>query len=210
MGNRAIVKPIGKYYGVYLHWNGGIDSVTAFLEYCKLKGYRDFNDGYGVARFCQVVSNYFGGTYSIGIEGCDETEESADWLDNGIYVIDGWDIVKRIGNKTEPEGYDLMDLLLDIDEAQPKKEQLGKDFLNAEVVDVSEIAIGDKVYTDGWDGKKGLYTVVGIAPDDTWCNGNVSNLPFVDKYCNDGCYSKNPNNYLHGKVRRVKRANGVD
>ena len=42
MENRAIVKPKDQNVGVYLHWNGGIDSVTAFLEYCKLKDYRDF------------------------------------------------------------------------------------------------------------------------------------------------------------------------
>ena len=45
--------------------------MTAFLEYCKLNDYRDFGgknaDGYGLARFCQVVSNFFGGTTSIGI-----------------------------------------------------------------------------------------------------------------------------------------------
>lgn len=41
MGNRAIVKPEGKDIGVYLHWNGGIDSVTAFLKYCELKRIED-------------------------------------------------------------------------------------------------------------------------------------------------------------------------
>ena len=60
MGNRAIVKPEGKDIGVYLHWNGGIDSVTAFLKYCELKEHRGFDDSYGMARFCQVVGNLFG------------------------------------------------------------------------------------------------------------------------------------------------------
>ena len=53
MGNRAIIKGKGQNLGVYVHWNGGIDSVTAFLEYCKLKGYRSPDtDTYGVARLC--------------------------------------------------------------------------------------------------------------------------------------------------------------
>ena len=55
MGNRAIIKPEGKNIGVYLHWNGGIDSVTAFLKYCELRGFRAFDDAYGMARFCQIV-----------------------------------------------------------------------------------------------------------------------------------------------------------
>ena len=68
MGNRAIVKPEGKDIGVYLHWNGGIDSVTAFLKYCELKQYRGFDDEYGIARFTQVVGNFFGGgLVAVGI-----------------------------------------------------------------------------------------------------------------------------------------------
>ena len=45
MGNRAVittrkagVNPANSdATGVYLHWNGGRDSVEAFLAYCKLK-----------------------------------------------------------------------------------------------------------------------------------------------------------------------------
>lgn len=100
VGNRAIVKPKDQNVGVYLHWNGGIDFVTAFLEYCKLKDYRDFEgknaDGYGLSRFCQVVSNFFSGTTSIGIEtDVKEAEDYAKWMDNGICIADGWDTRSR-------------------------------------------------------------------------------------------------------------------
>ena len=47
MGNRAVITNSKSFdvanstdLGVYLHWNGGRDSVEAFLKYCKLKGYR--------------------------------------------------------------------------------------------------------------------------------------------------------------------------
>ena len=40
MGNRAIITTKKDFdnngIGVYLHWNGGRDSVQAFLTYCKL------------------------------------------------------------------------------------------------------------------------------------------------------------------------------
>ena len=56
MGNRAVITT-QEYLtnpdtiGVYLHWNGGRDSVQAFLLYCKLKGYRPpETDCYGWAR----------------------------------------------------------------------------------------------------------------------------------------------------------------
>lgn len=132
MGNRAIIKPVGEDIGVYLHWNGGIDSVSAFLKYCELRNFRPFGgrsaDGYGIARFCQVVANYFGGDgLSIGVEsGVKETEEWAEGLDNGIYVIDGWQIVKRIGTSYPSEGYDLLEMLIDIDDAQPENQRIGR------------------------------------------------------------------------------------
>lgn len=198
MGNRAIVKPKNKNVGVYLHWNGGIDSVTAFLEYCKLKGYRDFggdfSDGYGIARFCQVVGNFFGGGLSVGIEtDVKETEEYAEWMDNGIYVIDGWNICKRIGYESGREGYELKEMLLEIDSRQPESDQLGEDYILADVVDASEVSIGDKVYIMTYKEKPELHTVVGITDD---------GVPYVDLYDRDGDYSWNRNNHLKGTVRR--------
>ena len=122
MGNRAIVKPEGKDIGVYLHWNGGIDSVTAFLKYCELKEHRGFDDSYGMARFCQVVGNFFGGSLSIGIEtGVNEDEVEDYWLDNGIYVVKDWDIVRHVGGGNSREGYDLDEFLKEIDARQPLK-----------------------------------------------------------------------------------------
>lgn len=200
MGNRAIVKPKGRNVGVYLHWNGGIDSVTAFLEYCKLKGYRDFggtySDGYGVARFCQVVGNFFGGGLSVGIEDCvKESEEYAEWMDNGIYVVDGWDICERIGYETGREGYDLQEMLLDIDNSQPESEQLGENYILADLVDASELQIGDKVYILTYKEKPELHTVVGITNE---------GVPYIDLYDRNGDYSWNPNNHLKGMVRKEK------
>ena len=56
MGNRAIIKGVGTNIGVYVHWNGGYDSVLAFTQYCKLKGYRSLESApaYGTARLAQT------------------------------------------------------------------------------------------------------------------------------------------------------------
>ena len=68
MGNRAVITTPQRKLGVYLHWNGGRDTVEPLLRYCELKGYRDpATDDYGWARMCQVVGNFFGGTNSLGI-----------------------------------------------------------------------------------------------------------------------------------------------
>lgn len=72
MGNRAVITTAKEWahggIGVYLHWNGGLDSVEAFLKYCEMKGYRTPDrDCYGWARLCQVLGNFFGGSASVGI-----------------------------------------------------------------------------------------------------------------------------------------------
>lgn len=200
MGNRAVIKPIGKNIGVYLHWNGGIDSVTAFLKYCELKGFRSFDDAYGMARFCQVVGNFFGGGLSVGIEtDVSVSKEYAEWLDNGIYIVKDWDIVKHLYSNEGREGYDLNTMLKEIDKKQPPTERL-YDFLDAVEVDALDLKIGDVVFVHNYSGNYEKHKVVGIG-EDRFVNGqNVLGVPYVDKW-----YSgpKNPNNYLRGKVRKV-------
>lgn len=126
MGNRAVISTADKQIGVYLHWNGGRDSVEAFLTYCKLKGYRPpEQDNYGWARLCQVIGNFFGGTYSLGIDKFEKLHY--DNLDNGTYIIKNWEIIDRqyIDDMfEEQQEYDLRDMLLDINERQPRHDQL--------------------------------------------------------------------------------------
>lgn len=131
MGNRAVITTRENFnndgVGVYLHWNGGRDSVEAFLTYCKMKGYRaPTSDNYGWARLCQVIGNFFGGGLSLGIDKCSNLDTNN--YDNGTYIIDGWDIVDReFFEYEEQDDYDLYIMLCDIDECQPEKEQIGAD-----------------------------------------------------------------------------------
>ena len=93
MGNRAVITTKEGYIiqesnlGVYLHWNGGRDSVEAFLKYCELKGFRSpENDCYGWARLCQVIGNFFGGGNSVGIDVVENLD--CNNFDNGVYIIE--------------------------------------------------------------------------------------------------------------------------
>lgn len=124
MGNRAVITTEDKKIGVYLHWNGGRDSIEAFLLYCKLKEYRaPENDCYGWARLCQVIGNFFGGTCSVGIDTYDSLDTN-NW-DNGVYIIKNWEIVGReFNNYPEQQSYDLLEMLKIINERMPKREQL--------------------------------------------------------------------------------------
>ena len=124
MGNRAVITTRDKNIGVYLHWNGGRDSVEAFLKYCELKGYRTpERDCYGWARLCQIIGNYFGGELSLGIDKYERLDR--DNGDNGVYIIENWKIVDReFIDGPEQNEYDLISMLRDINNHQPEREKL--------------------------------------------------------------------------------------
>lgn len=97
MGNRAAIRTTQSNCGIYLHWNGGVESVLAFLEAAKQLDVRDpeYDDAYCLARLTQIIGNFFGGTLSLGIMA---DVRGSDYSDNGIYVIGkGFKIVERIG-----------------------------------------------------------------------------------------------------------------
>ena len=131
MGSRAVITTEARDIGVYLHWNGGRNSVEGFLLYCKLKGYRaPEDDCYGWARLCQVIGNFFGGEYSVGIDKYDRLD--TDNGDNGTYIIKDWQI---IGKEFEPLDKlcieQVKSMLLAINDNMPKSEQLEEEVLIA-------------------------------------------------------------------------------
>lgn len=98
MGNRAVISfdENDNATGVYLHWNGGPESVLAFLDAAKELGVRGGEcQPYFFARFCQIIGNFFGGTTSVGIGPVKSLDR--DNGDNGWYIIDSnLNIVKRL------------------------------------------------------------------------------------------------------------------
>ncbi|WP_251179423.1 hypothetical protein [Adlercreutzia agrestimuris] len=126
MGNRAVITSTKKDLAVYLHWNGGRDTVEPLLTYCRLHGYRSpACDSYGYARLCQVMGNFFGGNNCIGLSVY-TTDKAMDPGDNGIYVIDeNWEIVERIGAPfIEQDVYPASEVIKTLDENMPEGERL--------------------------------------------------------------------------------------
>lgn len=210
MGNSAIITTKDKGLGLYLHWNGGRDSVEPFLEYCRLQGYRcpEQDKSYAFARLAQVIANYFGGSTSIGIiENCGDSICS----DNGNYIIGrNFEIVGRdypYENFKEQNEYNLMDMLKEIDESQPTINQLG-DFLYAPEKEVSSLKKGDMVYIQDYDGKYDKYAIVGFGKDKVINGTNVLGKPYIKKYGTRDDYKENINNYLlTEKIRVYEKAN---
>ena len=218
MGNRAVITTPERKVGLYIHWNGGRDTVEPLLRYCELKGYRDpSKDDYGWARMCQVLGNFFGGTNCVGI-GPYTTDERMDPGDNGIYVIEGWKIVERVGlydGFVEQQEYDFDQMLRDFDSSMPAGDRLGE-FLDSVEVPVGELQVGDEVYMfshyDDWK----AYPVVGfgqpefnrisvwVEAEDGKTEVTYPDLPYVAWMDHDGDFSWNSNNYVHGPLARIK------
>ena len=151
MGNRVVITTRKRDLGLYLRWNGGRDSVEAFLRYCELRGFRcPEQDDYGWARLCQVVANFMGGNgLSVGIQPYTTDEQMVGYGDdNGVYIIEGWKIVDRVypwGDFEEQDGYPLDGMLHEIDASQPEDQRLGE-FLRAREVPVSDVRVGDRIW----------------------------------------------------------------
>lgn len=136
MGNRGIIAVKNGDYAVYLHWNGGRDSVEAFIKYAELaKLYTPMGGTiYELeqwSKFVTILDNWGASVYLQNISPNRKTNGTINkdyWgTDNGIYYINNWQIVGRAFNKRpEQNVYSLPDFLRDIDEKQPKHKQLGK------------------------------------------------------------------------------------
>lgn len=91
MGNRAVIAyreegvPKEQSTAIYLHWNGGRDSVEGFLKVANDIGVRSFQADYAMARLTQIIGNFFGDTLSVGV-GIYKRMDTNNY-DNGVYWI---------------------------------------------------------------------------------------------------------------------------
>jgi len=124
MGNRAVIAFVDdngvqdeNSVGIYLHWNGGRDSVEGFLQAAKDYGLR--SGSYGVARLTQIIGNCFPGTLSVGVDMMNKLD--CDNYDNGVYWVDKeFNIVGREYNTRadfkEQQEYKLADFVKGVKE----------------------------------------------------------------------------------------------
>ncbi len=83
MGNRASIVLPEHNLNIYLHWNGGPESIAAFLKYAEDVGIR--HDDYYAPRLAQIIGNFMKGTNSVGLSS--GTNISPEGLDNGVYRV---------------------------------------------------------------------------------------------------------------------------
>lgn len=117
MGNRAVITTQDMEYGIYVHWNGGYDSVNAFLTWCKNKGFpspeKDLDSW---IRLKIVLDNFFESNHTAQLGFFRELDY--DNYDNGTYIIREWEIVDRkYKRKPEQQQHSLGKLLELLDKA---------------------------------------------------------------------------------------------
>lgn len=148
MGNRALIIGKGSNVGIYLHWNGGRDSVEAFLRWAELSKLPSIENR-GEIALAAVIANFFGNDgNSISLETVNRgsLQASAPY-DNGIYIVENHQIVGRIKPpRIEQRGHDLTEMLILIDGRQPERDKLGTQFLLAEERPTAELTAGERVF----------------------------------------------------------------
>lgn len=210
MGNRGYIMGQGSDHAIYVHWNGGLDSVEAFLRYAKLKGLPPLSSASGVGGLLTIITNFFGNHgLSVYLASASEALEPSG-CDNGTYVVQEWEIIERLFmSRPEQVHYRLVDMLLGIDQAQPVADQLGEDFLRADAVPTGLLEVGDEVFFKGpgSQSKPSVFRVAGKGAEGKIINGHrVEGVPYVQAVGEQMGWENNINNYLTKPVVRVPEA----
>jgi hypothetical protein len=99
MGNRAVIaikcERIQKELtpSIYLHWNGGRDSVESILKAANIIGIRWGDPTYACARLSQIIGNWMKGILSLGVGAYGILD--TDNYDNGVYWVSNGEITER-------------------------------------------------------------------------------------------------------------------
>lgn len=134
MGNSGFVMPENSRVGLYLHWDGGRDSVDAFLTYAELAGCLPLgasatDEGLAaLAAFTATVMNFVE-PYGARLQLCDPWDpDAARDADNGVYIVKDFAIIARYrAPEVEQDERELVPMLKAIDLAQPEHRRLGAD-----------------------------------------------------------------------------------
>lgn len=112
MGNRGwIVFENNDSLALYLHWNGGRDSIEPFLAYAKLCGVNDLS---GLATVINNALGVGGCEIQLFPEGTVKAFKGSEYIaDNGLYVIDeNLNIVERVTQTSEQDVYDFNEFMV--------------------------------------------------------------------------------------------------
>ncbi len=106
MGNRAVIvfdefNPESEAAAIYVHWNGGRDSIEGYLKATRiLMGDRLGDEAYARARLFQVIGIFMGGCLSFGMG---TTRSLTGQGDNGVFIVNSKTMTIKGRAEWEPE-----------------------------------------------------------------------------------------------------------
>lgn len=121
MGNRAVITKLGSEKGIYLHWNGGMDSVKPIVWFAHnfIKDEEELDAINSVCKFYGLNTCYD----NVNKLDCDN-------YDNGVYLVDNGEIIGRVYNHgEEQDNYDFNEFVCSLNESMPKCYRQDKEFL---------------------------------------------------------------------------------
>lgn len=220
MGNRAVITTLENEKGIYIHWNGGRDSVEPILWYCKNLMPKTQFAKTELERIAFVMD-----LLGLNPEIDEMRKLDCDNYDNGVYITDGYKIIARAYmHGKEQDAYNFTEFVMHINENMPKQWQRNEDYiLKTMSAEFPEYSYGGK--TDATEfharqniGDEVLYEgefvkIIGRNESDEYINGSVRNGQLFFNYTSryeDGSrfkisdaetevLRKNPNSYFHGR-----------
>lgn len=220
MGNRAVITTLGNQKGIYIHWNGGRDSVEPVLWYCK--------NIMPKTRFAQTDLDKIAFVLDLldfNPEVDDINRLDCDNYDNGVYIVKNFEIVGRLFKRyEEQDSHNFTEFVMWINEHMPKKWQKSEDdIIKTMCLELPEYCNGDgKTDFDLFmqNQKVGdvvlyrgeFHTIIGRNNKDGFVNGSVRKgqlfFNYTENYEKDSKYKKddaeleslmnNPNSYFWG------------
>ena len=129
MGNRAFIGFENNPINIYVHWNGGIESIKAFCDVAKERGFADptYDASYAMARLIGLIHEFFGVTNSSSLGVCtfSSAEEEIDaitYADNGKYIIGkDWQIIRHYQYSYDDQ--ELVELAMTLENSSDEDKQ---------------------------------------------------------------------------------------
>lgn len=220
MGNRAVITVKGSRKGIYIHWNGGRDSVEPILWATKNLVANKAATAHTELENIAYTLDAVGFNPEIG----KLNELDCDNYDNGVYITQNYEIVGRKYHRgSEQKEYSFLAFVRFINEQLPKRLQKNEDellMLLASVIPsysvngkikkedyIKNLNVGDIIYY-----KDTFYTLIGRAEKNKVVNGSdiekgelfFNYTQHYEPACqfkksNDDLehLSNNPNSYIH-------------
>lgn len=117
MGNRAVIAfdtYTDNSTGVYLHWNGGRDSIEGFLLFAKTQ--HPWAKHSGREKLIAGIAAFGVSAHGVEVKPCKQLD--CDNWDNGVYLVDTntWEITGRYHKRhQEQQSYDLLEFAREVE-----------------------------------------------------------------------------------------------